>query len=687
MEINVLDVLAEAVGGTRAQASLWREVRGESGLMVAMEQARRVGIRAMTLAIDFGLSDVKSAASYFATLAETVKACDFVKLTVIAAGRGDPPDGARPLMVAPTDSAEAAIVALSRVRTIDERAGARIADAYQATDLSRWDPRDFFPFHPASLATVSALAPAASSIAGAALLLREVLAQELEAYALGAERLIYPCDVTVNPYVARLTDQLLGETGAAAAGVARAAALKLGGNERALAREMVETLIAAQIAAPGAALSLDEFAQRVPMLAEGTGVWSIPALAALLGGLETASAGAIVLTGGAVRFDPSAGSAPEAARFNAALSLVRRFVPDLEPVRNADELQRALRRLTDAMANAVENASRTRSVLAAAMAEARLDPPQSHGRAIQEYISLADRGPVALIEAATDPAQRESAARRIAAYEELAAAAAVIPRMRAMREYLRRTGLRVSFEEDPARDPRVSALETECQLLGAEIGPRVLDGPPRNLDAIEARFQKFKWTYVQLYRAMHAAWAEEMERMALAADDSRRYLAALSRLNAIGGLGPPEAAELAPRLADVIGSLRRCDLEGSLAVEDVARCPRCGYVLGEQSPRAQLHDISDRLRRALDLKLAALSSSAIARLIRQHDRAHRLEGFLKIVQAAQTEALVRVLDDRLARYLARLLDENLAPERGSAVVEQLGARAARPRGVNHRRRK
>jgi len=64
------------------------------------------------------------------------------------------------------------------------------------------------------------------------------------------------------------------------------------------------------------------------------------------------------------------------------------------------------------------------------------------------------------------------------------------------------------------------------------------------------------------------------------------------------------------------------------------------------------------IRRALEIKLAALSQSMIARLIRIHDREHRLEGFLKITQAAQTDALVRVLDEKLARYLAQVLDEN-----------------------------
>lgn len=66
----------------------------------------------------------------------------------------------------------------------------------------------------------------------------------------------------------------------------------------------------------------------------------------------------------------------------------------------------------------------------------------------------------------------------------------------------------------------------------------------------------------------------------------------------------------------------------------------------------------DGIRRALEIKLAALSQSMIARLIRNHDKEHRLEGFLKITQAAQTDALVRVLDEKLARYLAQVLEDD-----------------------------
>ncbi len=94
-----------------------------------------------------------------------------------------------------------------------------------------------------------------------------------------------------------------------------------------------------------------------------------------------------------------------------------------------------------------------------------------------------------------------------------------------------------------------------------------------------------------------------------------------------------------------------------MTLDLVPRCPRCGFVLGAALPASELSEVFEEMRRALKTKLSALSHDAISRLIRQHDRGHRLDGFLKIIQAAHTDALVLVLDDNLARYLGRLLDE------------------------------
>jgi hypothetical protein len=122
-------------------------------------------------------------------------------------------------------------------------------------------------------------------------------------------------------------------------------------------------------------------------------------------------------------------------------------------------------------------------------------------------------------------------------------------------------------------------------------------------------------------------------------------------------LGAPAGGALGTRIEELGRQVARCAPDSPIVLDLVPRCPRCGFVLGTALPASELDDVFEEMKRALRTKLAALSHDAISRLIRQHDRGHRLDGFLKITQAAQTDALVRVLDDNLARYLGRLLDE------------------------------
>jgi hypothetical protein len=194
---------------------------------------------------------------------------------------------------------------------------------------------------------------------------------------------------------------------------------------------------------------------------------------------------------------------------------------------------------------------------------------------------------------------------------------------------------------------------------------------PAVLDALESRFQRFKWTYVPFYRSAHEHWRREMERAALLVDDVERHLEALRRLNAIPALGPPEAVALALTFSELLPRVVRCELGASPALESNPRCPQCNFIIGTPSPLEELSDLLVQVRRALTTKLAILSQSAIARLIRQHDHSHRLEGFLKITQAAQTDALIQVLDDKLARYLAQLLEETPADEAENPPISPL----------------
>jgi hypothetical protein len=157
--------------------------------------------------------------------------------------------------------------------------------------------------------------------------------------------------------------------------------------------------------------------------------------------------------------------------------------------------------------------------------------------------------------------------------------------------------------------------------------------------------------------------------MALAADllaDAEQHCAALERLNAIAALGLPVGPDYGGEISRVKGRVVRCNLAGPLSLEVTPRCPDCQFVIGTLSPGSELQDLLGRIRAALKAKLAAVAQNAITRLIREHDHSRRLEGFLKITQAAQTDALIRLLDDKLARYLARLCDEVLADDPAQA---------------------
>ena len=668
LELHLLRVIAEQIGADSRNGNWWRNMRGAAALTIALESAKRTGVRAVTVAIDFGLSEYDAAADFFRVLAEVAAKFSQVKFTVIAAGRSTAPAIARHLEVAPRDASEEMIVAVRRARRLTSWAERDAGRAYAGIDTAGYAPDTIFPFHPVALSALRSMAtPPPASIAALSRLAREALAtpnQQKHQLDPQADRLIYPPDLTMNPAISKRLEVRLAPVGRAAHKIAHdALARSFQGNQKELAREIVDTLVMENVCGGMDPLTIEVLGSRVPMLARSGAADSFPVVRTLLSQLHAKTGGVIRFDSDAARFDPEAAGAPDLAAFNSAIALLRHFDPSLTPARELDGLPGRLEKLERAMADAVAAANRTRDMVSSALRESNMPMPAAHLDVFAQYIELAESGAAAILEIGNDPARRDAAILVLANYQPLADAAAAFPRFSAMRNYLAATGLRASPDLDRYIDrsveSAVAALQTECELLAVELGPRVLTGARRNLDALEARFQKFKWTYVQRYLGAHEEWRTKMDRLALAVEDASRYRDALTRLNLIVALGPAEGEELAARLAALAASVIRCELEGSVAPETTPRCLSCGFILGAVPPAAELDAVMQRLRRGLAIKLAALSQSMIARLIREHDHDNRLEGFLKITQAAQTDALVRVLDEKLARYLAQVLDDNL----------------------------
>ena len=675
IEHGVLESIDKALSGDDRSPALWRQMRGAEAIAIALDSAHRQGITGITIAFDLGLGETAPALEILSAVAQVAGRSKHLRLIVVAAGRGEPPATARAFDVTP-DADELMAVAIGRARRLIDAAERSVEGLYRNLE-SPFEPQAIYPFHPAAACVLQSL-HGLNGVVAFARAAREAI--EVWHDERNFKQPITPAALIRSDTVRCAIDARLGAPGRAAFRIANAAAIA---TEDAAATQtiqaVVNTLVLLHLSEHSVNVQLDE----IRALMDGAMLNGVASdrLAEFLTALAARTDGVIVYDARAqtARFNPRGAGAAEVAAFNSALVLLRHFDPPLTVMQERSELTARRERLDKALATALEGGCRNRNTLVAAMGEnnACLSPAQQ--RAFAAFIELAESGATAPIELGGDQSRRETAIAVVVAYEALAIIAESVPRLRMMREYLAATQLPVAEGEDADGDRELEALEFECQLLAVALNPGAVVGSGRNLDALEARFQKFKWTYVQQYRVAHDQFRLELERLASATADAHLHLDALRRLDTIAALGAATAPELDAAMIALESRLALCDFGGALAPEVTPCCPRCGYLLGALSPGGELSDLGDRAHRALQSKLATLAQSAISRLIRQNDSNHRLEGFLKIVQAAQTEALVRVLDDALALYLSNLLDENLADtdlggEAAGVIESQVPAR-------------
>jgi hypothetical protein len=678
LEKRMFDLLAREIGVGDAGAMLWRRLHGGEALGVAFEQAHRVGIRAISVAIDFGTADASAWDDYFAELARVAARDRRVAFNVYVAARSRAPGSAIALEVAAADGGERMLAALARTRRIVDEAA--VAALYDEADIGGlvggFEPRAIFPFDPRSIETLCALEGESSSVAVTAKIVSAALTVWRENYLEGRARPLLPVELMSAAAVARRVEERLGESGRAALRIAYRAADAM--EQCGRARGIVDALLLQWLNGSAGALSPDELRTRIPeqpYQRQGSYAVADAAIATMLGALAARTGGVISFDARGAQLNPRAAGAPEVAAFNNALPLLQRFDSTLPEAAELHDLRARLKRAGDAMTRAVEAAHRVGTILDAAHRELRTDLKPEHRQTLADFIALAEAGARTLVEQATEAQSRARLERVIATYEGLATAAVAAPRLREIREYLHATELMPDLAGNvagdfgsaaPAVDKAVAAAQVECQLLLAALETAMPQWESRSFEALQIRFQKFKWNYIQIYQAAHERWRRESKHFAIEVADAREHFGALGRLNSIAALGVSIGDPVGMRIEELERRITRCAADAPLTLDLVPRCPQCGFVLGTSLPISELGEIFEEIRRALKTKLVALSHDAIARLIRQHDRGHRLDGFLKITQAAHTDALVRVLDDNLAHYLGRLLDEAQDEQRDDA---------------------
>ncbi len=670
LEAALLESLARELGGRKREAPLWHGLGQCEGLRVALNEAFRLGVRRLTLALDFAECDPSPAFDYFQDVSAMIESVRRPATTILVAARGVAPSYAVSLDVSPRDAAEATLIAAACTRELAPAAYDLLDDFYGDVQGAR---EKAFPFHFAALRALAALAPSDCGIGGLARLARAALSGGEHNRNLALRRLILPSDLTASGVLARRVESLLGAAGRAALRAGWTAALSSGGDDAQLAQRVVDSLALAYL--EGRSTGLDELCSVLP----GPVGELAPRVGALLERLTRTTKGAIRLDNNGARFIPQPLEGHKLATFNAALPALRRLDPSLTRLEAAEEHEAMMQRLRASVGEALELARDVGEKLSKlAHAEHSQLQPQ-HGARLNEFVAVVGRGPQALVEMAANPQSAKQLIEQFEAFRALTAAAALAPRVLAMREYVKQTGLLDGDDSlvASATDPQVSgiaqeqlasdslaatrestllaALRMQARLLAAELNFRLAFSSRSAFDAAEGRFAKFRAEYAQHYRAAHAQRYVQAKRLSQLAQEGAALLDVLKRLNSIVLLGPAEGEGLTAEFSSNNAQLVTCDEPDGGLSDEAARCVRCGYVLGANPPMIE-HTLGE-IRRVVQGKLTRLSQSAIRRLIKTHDQAGRLEGFLKIVQATQTEALARVLDDELTEYLRHLLDE------------------------------
>jgi hypothetical protein len=260
LEQRMFDLLAREIGAGDAGAMLWRGLHGGEALGIALERAYRVGIRALSVAMDFGATDAASWDNYLAELARVAARSRQVAFNVYVAARTRPPAAAMALQVAPADGEERMLAALARARRVVDEAAA--AALYDGADLGSFAPHAIFPFDPRALETLRSLAGEPASVAALAKIVSAALAAWRDNAPDGRLRPLVPVELMEAAAVARRAEERLGEAGRAALRIAHRAADAM--EARGCARGIVDALMLERLGGSDQPLSPGELRARLP---------------------------------------------------------------------------------------------------------------------------------------------------------------------------------------------------------------------------------------------------------------------------------------------------------------------------------------------------------------------------------------------------------------------------------------
>jgi hypothetical protein len=192
-----------------------------------------------------------------------------------------------------------------------------------------------------------------------------------------------------------------------------------------------------------------------------------------------------------------------------------------------------------------------------------------------------------------------------------------------------------------------SAMLAQFDLAALVRGPSAW--PSLNLQA-----RRLCDRYVALYRDHHAQYHRQAAMLKERLARARLLLQALERLNGLQALGPPVAPGLNAEADRVDGVVRPCTTPQP-PMEEHPVCPECRITLADSPPTTEAERVVGVVQGGLEEQLSRLSALVIGKVLEQPDT-EPVDRFLRVVRAADLEALPLALDDRVMAFLRALLD-------------------------------
>ncbi|MBM3941540.1 MAG: hypothetical protein FJ316_01165 [SAR202 cluster bacterium] len=198
-------------------------------------------------------------------------------------------------------------------------------------------------------------------------------------------------------------------------------------------------------------------------------------------------------------------------------------------------------------------------------------------------------------------------------------------------------------------------LFTQRQALLASLSPASLLRLSSSWNTLEHQVADFKSRYSAAYVDHHQKLHRQLPSYVRCRDNAQRQIQALQLLNTLPELGAPAGTGLTENLAKLWEGPSPCIVVPAVQdLEAVPHCTECQLRLEQSLPVHDLERWGSAIAVALESKNRALSNLLTQQILNgQAD--HRLDNFLKIVQASDLSALSNTISPEMVAFIRNML--------------------------------